>query len=145
MKRPHIVRELGATPVVLDPRLDSPSNNLEELLTKARTRVTAALRGLIAPVADDRFLNAAIYSGRVRRSTVGGRPAWVASPREIDFLCDIVLSLLATDILLNREFFRIHLCFCEVCSRMTLKEELKVRALCGEHRSSPSGLTPKRQ
>jgi hypothetical protein len=142
MKRPQIVREPGATPVMLDPRADGGSS-LEELIHKARGRIIAALRGLIAPVADDRFLNAAIYGGRVRRAAVGGRPVWVASPREIDFLGDIVLSLLAADILLDREFYRAHLCICEVCGRVSFKETPDARGVCGEHRSSVSGFTPR--
>ncbi|WP_437739487.1 hypothetical protein WME73_28100 [Sorangium sp. So ce302] len=142
MKRPQIVREPGATPVMLDPRADGGSN-LEELIHKARGRVITALRGLIAPVADDRFLNAAIYGGRVRRAAVGGRPVWVASPREIDFLGDIVLSLLAADILLDREFYRAHLCICEVCGRVSFKETADARGVCSEHRSSVSGFTPR--
>jgi hypothetical protein len=142
MKRPQMVREPGATPVMLDPRVDSGSN-LEDLILKARARVISSLRGLIAPVADDRFLNAAIYGGRVRRAAVDGRPAWIASPREIDFLGDIVLSLLAADILLDREFYRAHLCICEVCGRVSFKEAPDGRRLCSEHKTSTSGLTPR--
>jgi hypothetical protein len=142
MKRPQIVREPGATPVMLDPRADA-GKPLEELLLKARGRIVAALRGLIAPVADDRFLNAAIYGGRVRRASVGGRPAWVPSPREIDFLGDVVLSLLAADILLDREFFRAHLCICEVCSRVSFKKAPEARSVCAEHKAGSSGFTPR--
>lgn len=142
MKRPQIVREPGAPPVTMDPRVDGGSH-LEELITKARVRVVAALRGLVAPIADDRFLNAAIYGGRVRRAAVGGRPVWLASPRELDFLGDVVLSLLAADILLDREFYRAHLCICEVCGRVSFKEAPDGRGLCSEHRANSSGFTPR--
>lgn len=141
MKRPQMIREPGATPVPLDPRME-PGRDLEELLTKVRARVVAAVRGLIAPVCDDRFLNAAIYGGRVRRAAVGGRPVWVASPREIDFLGDVVLSLLAADVLLDREFYRMHLCVCEVCGRVSFKDGPHARSLCSEHRTA-SGFTPR--
>jgi hypothetical protein len=142
MKRPLMVRELGASPVMLDPRADA-GMALEELIRRARGRVHAALRGLIAPVADDRFLNAAIHAGRVRRDVVGGRSVWVPSPQAMDFLSDIVLSLLAADILLDREFYRAHLCFCELCEKVALKEAPDAQGVCAEHRSGTSGFTPR--
>lgn len=142
MKRPMMVRELGASPVMLDPRADA-GMALEELIRRARGRVHAALKGLIAPVADDRFLNAAIHAGRVRRDVVGGRSVWVPSPQAMDFLSDIVLSLLAADILLDREFYRSHLCFCELCEKVALKEAPDARGVCAEHRSGTSGFSPK--
>jgi hypothetical protein len=140
MKRPNILREPGATPVVMDPRADV-EGAMEILVARARSRVIAALRGLVAPVPDDRFLHAAIYGGRVRRASVDGKPAWVPSPREIDFLADIVLSLLAADILADRDHYREHLGFCDVCNRVTFKDTLDARPLCSEHRTS--GFTPR--
>jgi hypothetical protein len=142
LKRPQIVREPGATPVMMDPRIEA-GEGLEELVTRARARVLAALRGLVAPVADDRFLHAAIYGGRVRRTAVNGKPTWIASPREIDFLGDIVLSLLAADILVDRDYYRAHLCLCEVCNRVAYKEVPDSRPICPEHRASRSGFTSK--
>jgi hypothetical protein len=142
LKRPQIVLEPGATPVMMDPRVEA-DGTLEDLVTRARTRVLAALRGLVAPVADDRFLHAAIYGGRVRRTVVNGKPTWIASPREIDFLGDVVLSLLAADILIDRDYYRAHLCLCEVCSRVAYKDAPESRAICPDHRSATSGLTPR--
>lgn len=134
MKRPAILREPEATPLRLDPRMEA--DTLETLLSQARARVIAAVRGLIAPVADDRFLHAAIYGGRVRRASVNGRAAWVASPREIDFLGDMVLSLLAADILADRDYYRAHLGLCDMCGRVTFREGADARPVCSEHRSS---------
>ncbi|MCC6551665.1 MAG: hypothetical protein IT372_01420 [Polyangiaceae bacterium] len=142
LKRPHLLREPGAAPVSLDARTDGGAH-LEDLLTKARARVTAALRGLIAPVADDRFLHAAIYGGRVRRTAVNGRPLWIASPREIDFLGDMVLSLVAADILGDREFFRARLGLCDLCGRVTHRENPDMRAVCRDHRAATSGFAPR--
>ena len=142
LKRPLIVREPGATPVAIDPRMES-GGALADLITRARARVIAAVRGLVAPVSDDRFLHAAIYGGRVRRTVVSGKPAWIASPREIDFLGDIALSLLAAAVLADRDFYRAHLCVCDVCNRIAYKDGPEARALCPEHRSSASGFTPR--
>jgi len=140
MKRPLILREPGTSPVTLDTRVDIDAH-LGQLLGRARARVLTAIRGLIAALPDDRFLHAAIYGGRVRRASVEGKAAWVASPREIDFLSDMVLSLLAAAVLADREYYRAHLGLCELCGRVTFKEPSDPRPNCAEHRIS--GFTPR--
>lgn len=135
MKRPQVLREPGATPVMLDARIEGDAN-LEDLLTRARSRVIAAVRGLIATIPDDRFLHAAIYGGRVRRAAVDGKPAWVPSPREIDFLGDMVLSLLAAAVLADRDFYRAHLGLCELCGRVTFKDAADAHPHCEDHKIS---------
>jgi len=135
MKRPQVLREPDATPLRMDPRMESEAS-LESLVAQARTRVLSAVRGLVAPQADDRFLNAAIYGGRVRRGAVNGKPAWVACPREIDFLSDMVLSLLAADVLVDRDYYHAHLGLCDACGRVTFREGTDPRPLCSEHRTS---------
>lgn len=135
MKRPQALREPGASPVMLDARIEVDTS-LEDLLTRARSRVIAAVRGLIATIPDDRFLHAAIYGGRVRRAAVDGKPAWVPSPREIDFLGDMVLSLLAAAVLADRDFYRAHLGICELCGRVTFKDAADTRPHCEDHRIS---------
>lgn len=142
LKRPQVIREPGAAPLRMDPRSEA-SGNLADLMTRARARVIAAIRGLIAPVSDDRCLHAAIYGGRVRRTVVNERPTWVPSPREIDFLSDIVLSLLAAAVLPDRDFYRAHLCVCDLCHRVAYKDMPDARSLCREHRSTTSGFTSK--
>ncbi|AKT39687.1 hypothetical protein [Chondromyces crocatus] len=135
MKRPMVLREPGAKPLRLDDRAEADSS-FEELLLRARGRVLEAVRGLIAPVADDRFLHAAIYGGRVRRAAVDGKAAWVPSPREIDFLGDIALSVLAAAVLTDREYYREHLGLCELCGRVTFRDSADTRPQCAEHRIS---------
>jgi predicted RNA-binding Zn ribbon-like protein len=139
MRRPNVIREPGVAPVTLDPRSEE-YEGLRRLIERARARVTQTLQGFIASVTDDRFLNAAIYCGRVRRTTVAGKPAWTASPREIDFLGDVVLSLFAADILADRDFYRTHLCFCDACGCLAIKEDPAARSLCQDHRPRVSGL-----
>ncbi|WP_231511594.1 hypothetical protein [Chondromyces apiculatus] len=135
MKRPMVLREPGARPLRLDMRMETDAS-FEELLLRARGRVIEAVRGLIAPVSDDRFLHAAIYGGRVRRASVDGKAAWVPSPREIDFLGDMVLSVLASAVLTDRDYYRAHLGLCELCGTVTFRDAADTRAQCAEHRVS---------
>jgi hypothetical protein len=139
MKRPRCVREPGTAPVPLDSRVDAVAS-LGDVLSSARLRVIAAVRGLLAPVADDRFLNAAIFGGRVRRAVVAGSPVWVPSPRETDFLGEIVLSLFAADILPDRDFYRAHLCFCDVCDQLAFNGRRPAASLCARHYRHTSGI-----
>jgi hypothetical protein len=140
LKRPCVVRELGATPVLTGSRAEA-GDDVEDLITMSRRRVIVALRGLLAPAVDDRFLHAAIYCGRVRRTSVDGKPSWVASPGEVDCLSDIVLSLLAADILADRDFYSAHLCMCDVCGRVTYREAQAARAVCPKHHAAAPGFT----
>lgn len=134
MTRPPIAREPDATSISLDPRADC-GGNVQELLTRARRRVISALRGIIAPITDDRFLNAALYSTRVQRSDVNGRPVWMPSPRETNCVSDIVLSLFAANILMDREYFQAHLCICKTCDRIFFREAREREDVCHEHSS----------
>jgi len=132
MPRPPIAREPDATSVSLDPRADC-GGNVAELLTRSRRRVIAALRGIIAPIVDDRFLNAALYSSRVQRAEMNGRPVWMPSPRETNCLSDIVLSLFAANILMDREYFQAHLCICKTCERIFFRQSRDREDTCDEH------------
>jgi hypothetical protein len=118
MRMPRALREPGTYPVELDARVRL-AHGFEALTLKARARVGAALSGYLAPVPDERFLHAAIYGGRVRRGLIDGRPAWVPSPRETDFLSDVVLSLFAVDLLQNGDRYRPHMGVCATCSRIS--------------------------
>lgn len=105
------------------------ATGLPQLLVAAREVVVKTLRGFLA--ADDRFLQAAIFAGRVRRDPSAS--SWVARPREADALSDIVLSLFAADILAHREFHDQALCVCEMCGRVSFNPRVTTRVGCIEH------------
>jgi hypothetical protein len=104
-------------------------DELPKLLAMARWRVVVSLRGMVASPPDDRFLQAAIFAGRVRRE----QSLWVARPQESDTLGDIVLSLFVADILTNRDFHEQNLCVCEVCGRVSYSPQLTTRTGCTDH------------
>lgn len=133
MPLPPLIREPPLTPVSLNPTVHC-RGNVPEMLARARQRVTAALRGIVAPVVDDRFLSAAIYGSRVRRAEYNGRPVWEACPREVDCLSDMVLSLFASAILIDREFYRLHLSICKKCERISFYQARERKDACADHR-----------
>lgn len=105
------------------------ADELPKLLAMARWRVVITLRGLLARPADDRFLQAAIFAGRVKRV----RNEWLAEAKPGDALSDIVLSLFAVDVLSYREFHEQNLCVCDVCGRISYNPATTTRAGCSEH------------
>ena len=117
MRMPRTLREHGVGPVELDARTGA-AGGFELLTLQTRTRVGAVLIKYLAPSPDERFLHAAIYGGRVRRGVIDGKTTWVPSPRETEFLSDIVLSLYAADLLQNPDRFRPFMCVCPCCSRV---------------------------
>lgn len=102
---------------------------LPKLLAMARWRVVVTLRGLLATPCDDRFLQAAIFTGRVRREN----STWIARPRDTDLLSDTVLSCFAIDILTHRDFHEQNLCVCDVCGRISYNPAQSTRAGCSDH------------
>lgn len=103
--------------------------DLPKLLAMSRWRVVVTLRGLLAAPCDDRFLQAAIFSARVRRE----KSSWIARPRDTDLLSDIVLSLFAIDVLTHRDFHEQNLCVCDVCGRISYNPVQSTRAGCSDH------------
>jgi hypothetical protein len=95
-----------------------PTDATSALLVRARARVIGHLRGLLRTPADDRFLTAAIFAGRVRRSLVEHNMTWQPRPRGHDAFSDIITSLFASDILSRREFYVQNLCICKLCGRV---------------------------
>ena len=124
---PGSVGEPGAGAVLL--HTSAATAGVPQLVTVARGVVVQALRGFLA--GDDRFLQSALFAGRVRRDA--GASDWVARPREADALSDIVLSLFAADILAFREFHDQALCVCEVCGRASFNPKITTRLGCIEH------------
>src|SRR5207244_1104505 len=97
-----MVSEPSAGSIPLNPSgtlMGLAEQGIQRLLFTARTRVVTALRGLIASPVDDRFLAAAIFSGRAKRRRVINTNEWVAHPEANAPLSGIVLSLFAVDIL----------------------------------------------
>jgi hypothetical protein len=114
---------------------------LPKVLAAARIRVISSLRGLIASPVDDRFLSAAIFSGRVRRRRVHSESEWVAQPETTAPLSGVVLSLFAVDILTHREEYDRRLCVCDVCNRVTFQDGELRRKSCPDHAPQLSGFT----
>ncbi|HVY47983.1 MAG TPA: hypothetical protein VHB21_18980, partial [Minicystis sp.] len=134
MSRPSQVSDpaVGTAPLRAGVRLKaSRIATLEDVPTiaaRARQRVVDALRAFIATTTDDRFLQAAIFAERVQRVRRDREAVWVPSPREIDALANIALSLFAADVLQHRDFHERRLCVCEVCGRVSFHPELTTRA-----------------
>lgn len=124
---PASVGEPGVGAVLLSSSL-APAG-VPQLVSTARETVVKSLRGFLN--GDDRFLQAALFSGRVRRDAAVS--TWVARPREADALSDVVLSLFAADILAYREFHDRALCICEVCGRASFNPKITTRLGCIEH------------
>jgi hypothetical protein len=98
-----------------------PADEIAALLVRARARVIGHLQGLLRVPAEDRFISTAIYSRRVRRSSVGGiggSMSWIPHPRHDDNVSDIIMSLFVADILGRREFYEQNLCICQRCGRI---------------------------
>lgn len=134
-----VVHEAAVGSITLDARASSPSSRgsrldeLPKLLAMSRSRVVVTLRAFIAVPPDDRFLQAAIYQGRVQRATTERGAIWLARPSEQDFLADIVLSLFAADVLMHRDFHDEAMCVCSVCGRVSFAPTLSSRTGCAEH------------
>ena len=105
-------------------------------------RVVVTLRGLLASPSDDRFLQAALFAGRIKRD----KGEWQARPAETERLSDIVLSLFVVDILSHRDFHEKNLCVCDVCGRLSFDRAQFSRFGCIDHSpksEATSGFQPK--
>jgi hypothetical protein len=109
---------------------------VSRLLTVSRVRVAVSLGGLLASPSDDRFLSAAIFTGRVERASGDRGAAWRAAPKVTDRLSDIVLGLFAADVLSNREEYDACLCVCDLCGRVALQPGRLSRTRCEQHEGS---------
>ncbi len=110
-----------------------PADETAAILVRARARIIGQLRGMVMSPADDRFLSAAIFAGRVRRVMNGKDMIWVPRPRPHDSLSDVVLSLFVADILRRREFYANNLCICDTCGRVRFDEDPRMRRACFDH------------
>lgn len=141
MPMPSTVHEPAVGSVQLrEPEAESWAVALDaraaRIVTAARERVSKNLRGLVSQPADDRFLTAAIFAGRVQRAHGEHGSVWRPSLRGKERLSDIVLALFAADILGHREDYETKLGMCEECGRMCFGPEDMLRTQC------PRGICP---
>ncbi len=107
----------------------SSKDPVSRMIAASRWQVIMTLRGLLSTPCDDRFLNAAIFSGRIRRE--GGE--WRIEVRDGDALADVVLGLFAVDVLEHRELHQQKLCVCDTCGRISYDPAATTRGGCPEH------------
>lgn len=144
MELPPLVNEPQAGSIPLGRRsaaLPPPAHVVGQIVSLARGRVVAALRGLLATPTDDRFLAAALFSGRVRRRRGAHGSQWVAQLEPSTPLSVIILSLFAVDILSNREAYDRGACVCDTCGRLSFQDAPVTRRNCHEHPGHASGFT----
>ena len=144
MALPHSISEPGAGTVLLHGAgATEPDPRLTALLDTARRTVVTTLRGLLATPADDSFLAAVIYAGRVRRKRLTWGTEWTPHPEPTAPLSAVVLSVLAADILAHRDFYEEQLAICEVCARVVFEEgAAERRSRCAAHAPPTSGTFP---
>jgi hypothetical protein len=141
MDMPATLHEPGAGTISLPPgssgawgmALDA---RLARIVAAARVRIAVTLSGLVASPVDDRFLAAAIFAGRVERTSGEHGSTWRSTPKATDRLSDVVLSLFAADALSNREEYDACLCVCDVCGRITFRPDALARTRCDLHEES---------
>ena len=110
--------------------LDVPSTKW--MLSTARERVLAGLGQLMTTPPDDRFVRAAVYTGRVRRVSDGRTSSWRPVLGEGELLSYWVLALFAADALAHREVYDELLGICEVCGAVSLRVSSQ-RRRCAQH------------
>ncbi len=144
MRAPVVLSEPGAGRVSLlesDAETLTSSSNLLRIVTGARNRIIAALRGLNASPTDDRFLSAAIFAGRVQRLRGRSESHWVPQPEPTAPLSGIVLSLFAVDVLSHRDEYEERLSVCDICDRITFQDGALRRKSCPDHLPPLSGMS----
>lgn len=94
-----------------------PAVDVKPVLRAAWLRVLVALRGMLRVPQDDRFVNAALYTGRVERSPQrDGSATWEPRLAEGQLFSDWILALFAADALADRDGYDRHLQICPECS-----------------------------
>lgn len=93
-----------------------PQADAGRLVRTARQKVAGTLGAFLAPTPDDRFVQSALYEGRVTRMPGRGRGlGWGVMVWENVSLSDQVLALFVGDLLTHREDYDNDLVVCEVC------------------------------
>ena len=112
---------------------------LRVIVRAARLRISLALQGLLSTPPDDRFLSAAIFAGRVERGALGRGSHWQTKLKGTERLSDIVLAILAADVLSHRDEYDGALCVCAICGRISLSRQSTTRTRCADHLSALPG------
>jgi hypothetical protein len=148
LRRPFpniVVREPPLGALVYGPRGASlprmelvPHAQAPRLVRAARQNVLGTLAGLLGATPDDRFVQAAIYRGRVARGVErNGTRRWQLLLDESASLTEQVLALFAADLLERRGDYERHLAVCEACGTVSFLPERQSPRGCAEH---PLGL-----
>jgi hypothetical protein len=135
MRRPARVYEHGTLHVYLERSVIRPSQEvtLRNMLNVTRKEVCAVLEGFVEVPHDDRFLTFFVATTRVSMSQSGIKSYWRPQPRHTDRLSDIVLSLLAADILSNRRLYEDRLSVCNECGRLSFRQNQAQNQICPKH------------
>lgn len=105
-----------------------------ELLKWARRAVVEALEGMLRTSPDDRFVQAALYDGRVTRVQRARRGrTWDVMLTEDHALSQQVLALFAADLLERRDDYEQQLVICGTCERVDFWPERVSRRGCPQH------------
>jgi len=115
-----------------------PHHRAGDLIRCSNQKVIATLSAYIGPSSDDRFVQAAIYSGRVvRTATADGLRRWQVQVSEAVNLSDQVLALFAADILQHSDDYQESLVVCEACGSTLFWSRRVSKNGCPDH---PQGL-----
>ena len=135
MRRPTRVYEYGTVHVYLERSVTRPAQEvtLRNMLNVTRKEVCAMLEGFVEIPHDDRFLTFFVATSRVGITPSGLKSYWRPKPRHNDRLSDIVLSLLAADILSNRRLYEDRLSVCNECGRLSFRHDQTQNQRCPRH------------
>jgi len=121
-----------------DPARFLPQARCSELIRVARAKVLGVVAGLIRNPPDDRFVQGALYDGRVARVRgPDGNRGWDVMLTEQHALSDQVLALLAADLLCHRSEYEQDLVLCSTCEKVDFWPERLSRRGCPDH---PEGI-----
>ena len=116
-----------------------------ELIRAARAKVIGVVAGLIRPIPDDRFVQGALYDGRVTRVRgPDGHRGWDVMLTEQHALSDQVIALLAADLLCHRSEYEQDLILCSTCEKVDFWPERLSRRGCPDHPEGLLGSSDKR-
>ncbi len=119
-------------PLELRPEVDREA--LRALLRDARANAVRSLRGLVWTPRDDEWLTEVVGRGHVASRGQGELTVAVPPGRA---LSELVLALLAADVLARRPLYEARLCVCSVCSRVSFDPVASGRLGCVAHPVRP--------